>query len=412
MPHRRIELKYIISWCLVCAFFFFEFLVRISPNTMTVQLVQDFSVNAKSLSTLVSIYYFTFIAMQFPSGFILDRYDPSRVLAAALGVMAIGIALFATSQTYHMAMLARVVMGIGASFSLLGCLKFTTLYFPPERHGLFIGIIGMLAAVAGYEGQTAIANLVTHYSWRGVYGMLFGIGLILLVLIAFFTPHKQPEKPADHPPLWSTVKHNFANKKFISLIFFTGFMNTPIVAFAGLWAVPYIAIAHNINIDQASHMVAWIWIGQIPGYIAINWLADHMPPRGLMVFCAIAALICMVYILQGSAAHPDLFNVALFGLGFFCCANFVSFALISKITPITEMGIAGGIASMMNLLVGTIGQLVIGWLAAYVATASHISDLHNLAESQLFWILLLVPISLALAAVVALGLRDFKVEHA
>ncbi len=398
---KRVKILYFIAWLIFAIFFLVEFTLRVSPSVMTSSLMQAFSIKAQGIGIITASYYIAYVLMQLPAGHLLDRYNLTKVMVVAAAIIALGCAIFAEAHSYSLAIVARFIMGAGAAFILLGCLKAISLYFKPKRHGLYVGLTGMLCAVGGVQGQTLLAYLVKQTGWHNTILIMMVIILLIMAAIWFCTPRHDPKHLETHAPVLDTLRKYLVNANYLRLVIFAGLLNSPIVAFAGLWAVPYFSITEHTTNFAASTITAWVWVGQIPGYLLINWLSDYIRARRIMMFSAALASIAMLYILFAGIHSLTALSIAMFTLGFFCSANYLAFTQICKMCDTRESGILNSIAVIINIGIGTIMQIVIGILANHTIAHAHLVHGHSLSNAQLNKLLIMLPIGLLLAVIVA-----------
>lgn len=86
-------------WGLGALLYLIGFYQRVAPAVITDQLMNDFAIGAAALGNLSAFYFYSYVAMQIPTGIIADRWGPRRLLASGAGVAALGTALFAFSPT-------------------------------------------------------------------------------------------------------------------------------------------------------------------------------------------------------------------------------------------------------------------------------------------------------------------------
>ena len=79
-------------WGLGALLYLIGFYQRVAPAVMTDRLMTEFSIGAAALGNLSAFYFYSYVAMQIPTGIIVDRWGPRRLLAAGAGVAAIGTA--------------------------------------------------------------------------------------------------------------------------------------------------------------------------------------------------------------------------------------------------------------------------------------------------------------------------------
>ena len=57
-----------IMWTIAAGFFFYKYLIQVSPSVMTNDLMQAFQVNGAGLGNLSAFYFYAYLVMQIPVG--------------------------------------------------------------------------------------------------------------------------------------------------------------------------------------------------------------------------------------------------------------------------------------------------------------------------------------------------------
>ena len=68
-------------WSLGALFYLMAFFQRVAPAVMTAELMRDFQINAAALGNLSAFYFYSYVAMQIPTGIIADVWGPRRLLS-------------------------------------------------------------------------------------------------------------------------------------------------------------------------------------------------------------------------------------------------------------------------------------------------------------------------------------------
>jgi len=97
--HRRM-LPWLM-WGCGAAFYFYEFILSISPSVMGPFWMQDFSMSPTKLGILASIWFWAYALMQIPAGVLLDRLGPHRLLASASAVLVLGCIMFSMAHSCY-----------------------------------------------------------------------------------------------------------------------------------------------------------------------------------------------------------------------------------------------------------------------------------------------------------------------
>ena len=128
-PSRFLPL---LGWLVGALFFFYAWILRVSPSVMVEDLMRDFAVGGAVVGNLSALYFYGYAGMQIPVGLLLDRFGPRRLMTAAAGLVAVACLLFAASQGLASASLMRFLIGAGCAFSLVGAMAVAGQWFARE----------------------------------------------------------------------------------------------------------------------------------------------------------------------------------------------------------------------------------------------------------------------------------------
>ena len=136
-----------LIWGLGCVFYFYECLLQVSPSVMSTELMRDFAVTSHTLGILSGIYFYSYAGMQLPCGMMTDYFGPRRLLTIATSVCAISTIAFGLTENFFMACVARLMIGFGSAFAVVGTLKLASNWFPANSFRVFNRIDGDLRHV-------------------------------------------------------------------------------------------------------------------------------------------------------------------------------------------------------------------------------------------------------------------------
>jgi len=240
-----------VGW-LVCGlgavYFGYGYAIRVSPSAMLDELMRDLSVSAAVLGTLAGIYFYVYAAMQLPLGLTIDRLGPRRVLTFAALLCAAGVALFAAADGVAVAYLARGLIGAGAAAAFASGVKLTSLWLPPWRFALAVGLINLVGMVGGTLGQAPLAVAVDAIGWRSVMGWLAlgGVALSAAMWATRFAgppPLAQPVRVGGRAVLRTVLarRASWAAAMFLSVSV------APVHAFSTLWGAPWGVAVYGVE---------------------------------------------------------------------------------------------------------------------------------------------------------------------
>ncbi len=358
-----------VVWALGAMTFFNAYFQRVAPSVMIDDLMRDFAVNAAVLGNLSAFYFYAYTAMQIPAGVLVDRFGSRLVLALSVAASAIGGVLFAITSDLTVASIGRLLVGFGCGFSFVGAIKLATQWFPPRRFALLSGLTMMLGMIGGVGGQAPVAALIALWGWRATI-IAAAVGALALSAAIWLIVRDRPESmermPAGTPASESSL-NDFGQalrirETWLLSLFGMG-MGAPLLAFASLWAVPYLMTVYVLSRPAAAAMSSLVIIGWGAGAPVLGWLSDRLGRRKTPMLAAITieliAFAVLVYV-------PGLPLVLVQGLmllhGLAIGALPIVYALSCEHTPPSASGATLAFVNMAVIGAGAIFQPVVGWL--------------------------------------------------
>lgn len=361
---KQVLLAWVI-WLLSSLFMFYKYAIEVSPSVMTDHLMKAFSIDGAQLGNLAACYFYSYLIMQIPGGILIDRYGPRKVTSLAIGICALGIILFASSNVLFIAQLGRFMSGIGAAFAAMNCLKLTGNWFPAKRFAFMAGLmmsLGMLGAVGGQAPLSAFINVL---GWRSA---LYTIGFIGLGLCAIFwlvvrdraKHHVEMNLTPEKTDIWKSCKEVFKSKQSWLLSVYSGLAFAPITVFGGLWGVPFISEAFTLTKTHAAQMVSLIFFGFAAGAPLWGWLSDYIGNRKKVMFIGTGISAIAFSIVLYMPISVWMLGVLMLGFGFFMSSFLVCFTMIREINAPAVAATAIGFMNSFDALLGALSDPLTG----------------------------------------------------
>ena len=364
-----------VFWGLAALFYCYQFVLRVSPNVITQDLMRDFSVQGCALGVLGAFYYKAYAAMQIPLGVLLDYYGPKRLIAVSCAVAAFGTYVFSSADTLHMASFGRAMMGAGAACGFIGTLKLATLWFPPERMGMVIGFTMVLGTLGATSAGAPLGYMVDHFGWRTSMGFvaLMGIGLAVFITLIMREPkQKYVERMAkvsdkdegeDTYGLLDGLIVLLRSKQAWLIALFGCLMYVPLAALADLWGSLYLSERYGISSKHAAAVTSLLYVGVAVGAPAAMWFSDYFQSRKKVMFISAIAFFAVFSSLLYISQLP-LFSMYgfMFLAGFCFSGQNLVFAMATERLPTQISGIAAAFTNMIVMLSGVVFEPLVGWL--------------------------------------------------
>jgi sugar phosphate permease len=363
-----------LVWGLGASLYLIGFFQRVAPAVMTRELSAEFALTAASLGNLSAVYFYSYVAMQIPTGILVDRWGPRRVIAAGAAIAAAGTFLFAASSAYGLVALGRLLIGASVGVAFVAMLKLSTHWFHPSRFAAVAGLALAAGVIGAVSAGAPLRLAVDAFGWRAVIAAA-GVVTVLLAVAAWVLIRDDPTErgyasymPPAHP---SAPKHSVLGgmravlrSRNVWLIFVVnGGMSGPPLTFSGLWGVPFLTTHHGLTTTQAAGvasvlLVAWACAGPFVGI-----LSDRMHRRKPLYVAGavIAAIGWFAVLLVRDLPTPALIALLVM-TGAASSAVMVGFAYAKESAPASLAGSTSGVINMGNMLGGMIMQPAVGWV--------------------------------------------------
>lgn len=405
--------------CLAASFYCYEYLLRIEPSVMEVQLRQHFlSLSASGLGLLSSMYYWAYTPMQALVGVMTDRYGPRRTLTVAIGFCVIGTLIFGGTQFVYLAAVGRFLVGCGSAFAFVGVLKLVAMWLPERHFAVFAGVttsLGMLGALCGDIGMTW---MVHRLGWHEVLMLSAVVGVILVPIFYFFVHERLIQEPAS--AVDEGFKHYFMgfiqllkNKDILIAGIIGCLMYLSLSAFGEMWGIPFLQRVMPGHHVVASTLNAMVFLGWLIGGPMSGLLSQHFKSRRqLLIWGSIAAALCFTFILYNPNVSSLAMGVLLFLFGIFCSPQVLCFAVGRDYVNVKLAASAAGAINMLVMVSGMILQPLMSRMLDWAWHGQMLDGLRLYSVNDYRVAMSILPVALIISAVLAYFMRESFTEGA
>ncbi|MFQ6124135.1 MAG: MFS transporter [Candidatus Heimdallarchaeota archaeon] len=378
MQKRQVYGKYIFGMLAVNSFF--VYFHRSAVAVIAQDLINEFSISAVQIGFLGSMFFYAYALMQLPAGAFTDVLGPRKTLTLFTGITSLAALVFSMAPNLLLASIARFLIGVGSSVVFICAMKILARWFHSDQVSSYVGFF-MLAGNLGAIGATApLALLTVELGWRRTFEVLALISGLLAVLswvIVRDMPkqsnskrdrgllHKESVPPPKVRFSSSEVKGVLLNRQLLSVSAVLSVSFGTLMAFSGLWAVPYLMHTYQLSKTEASYLVSVTPIGISIGAPLFGLLSDKVI-RGrktvlmLGTFGHIVAWIPLAF-RTGNLPRSGLL-VIFFTLGLCYGLAPIAAAMAKELVEERHVGLAVGYCNMWPFLSVTLYQPLIGYI--------------------------------------------------
>lgn len=407
---RLLILGWVIS-ILAALFYCYEYLLRIEPSVMSSQIMHHFMLTSTGFGVLIGMYYYIYAPMQAAVGVVTDYFGPKKTLTFAIGFCALGVLLFAATNSYAVAAIGRLLIGFGSAFAFVGVLKLAAMWLPRKYFATFVGITTSLGMIGAMVGDVALTSVVEHVGWHAVlYGSAV-VGLILIPVFIFFVSEHRAEEKAEIKTVKQLANHFLQIVKSWQL-WCAGIIGCMLYlslsAFAELWGIPFLhALSHNGHVEAISLVNSMVFLGWLVGSPFNGWLSDKVQSRKkpMIVGSLLAAATIGVILL---VPHLPLVMIGflLFLFGVFASVENLAFVIARERAGVQLTGTAVSFINLVVMLSGLIFQPMVGWILDlnWSGLMAHGHRVYTFADYRVA--LIAIPIAMLVAMLLAFTLKE------
>ncbi len=330
---------------------FISYLYRSVNTVVYPDLVRDIGLTANTLGLLTGVYFIAFAAAQLPVGMALDRFGPRKVQVPMLAVAALGGALFAQAQTFEGLLVARALIGLGVSASLMAAIKASSLWLPPERLPLATAV---LLAVGGLGAMVSTAPLqlaLDAVGWRAAFwGIAAGAAGVSLLIFSAVPEHATRPQPVSVRAMVQSIGQLYASPLFWRMALCTLFANAAYMAVQGLWIGPWLRDVGHLSRPEVAGVLFWGTVAMVAGSLTFGWVTDRLGRYRVrpITVCGLGMSIFLLFealMLLGTDVPPAVLAI---GFSFFGTAGAMNYAILAQSMP---AHLTGRVSTCFNLLI-------------------------------------------------------------
>ncbi len=356
-------------WSLSALAFGYAFFQRVAPSVMIPDLMAEFAVTGAVMGQLSALYFYPYAAMQLPIGALLDRYGARLMLTIALLLAAVGSIIFGTAASVNTAYAGRFMVGAGSAVGFIASMALAARWFHPRHFALLTGLAMFFAMICGIAGQAPLAFAVEAFGWRQtmIWAGVFAAGLaVLTAVVVRNSPDAATAEQANDnrwAEIWTGLKDTVKRTEIWRISIVAMSMSGPMLALGGLWGVPFLASAYELDRPTSAIYTSLSLLGWAVGAPLSGWLSDRIGSRklplvvGTALNCALIAIIAFVPNLSLSFMATAFF---LSGLTGGCMV--VTFALAREVSARRLHGSVSGLVNAATVGAGAVLQPIIGWM--------------------------------------------------
>lgn len=271
--------KFAVALALLTISFIINYIDRGNISVAGPLIKSEFHLSPFELGILFSAFFYTYTAMQFVIGWLVDRFDANWVLAGGFLIWSLATTATGFARGFLALLLLRLILGVGEAVALPCGSKILALHLAEHHRGFASGMVMSGLKWGNVIGTVGAGMLMASYGWRPVFIVVGVSSLLWLPAWAKWRPRCESEPvhaPAVagptfdeillHRSFWGTSAGHFAT----NYLFY--FMIT--------WLPTYLVLGRHLSMQRMAVVGGVYYAVDALAALSTGWLQDFAIVKG------------------------------------------------------------------------------------------------------------------------------------
>lgn len=355
-------------WLVALSVYLLAVFHRSSMAVAGLAATERFDISSSQLASFVMLQLLVYAGMQIPVGLMLDRFGSRRIMLAGVVTLTLAQTGFAFADTYSLALLARLFVGLGDAMIFICVLRLVNTWFASARIPLITQLTGVLGQLGGIIAAVPMTIALRELGWTKAYLIAAAVGVIVGVALLMVVHDSPDERSLSGPPLSLTeVRRSLAEsweQPGTRLGLWTHFSTQFSATTLGLlWGYPFFVKGEGLSTATAGVLLTLLVIAVMAAGPVLAWIITHHPwQRSTLVLGIVLSIVAtwtVVLVWPGNAPMPLLvLLVIVVGIG--GPASMIGFDFGRTSNPSHRLGSATGIINQGGFVASLILIVAVG----------------------------------------------------
>lgn len=262
------------------------------------ELMQQLDINYTATGTLYSAYMFSYALLLPFCGAASDRYSPRLMVGSGFLLMALGTVGLAFTPWFSLAVVGRVIQGVGTALVYAASLKLVAVSFPKRIRAKALSAIEVVISASMLITLTAFPVLSHWISLKALFLSLaatLGVGMLLLPSVPNHPMGQAEENGAESGPRES-IREILGRQ--VLLLMSVSFIGLFVVNAFYSWLPTYFNVELEMGKNGSGLLMAVLLVTQMVSASLAGIISDHWGRRLPAIqiggaSLAVAALVAM-----------------------------------------------------------------------------------------------------------------------
>lgn len=356
-----------LVWGLLVYAWIANYLIRMALSSLLPPIMVELSLSYTRAGLLATAFFYAYMAMQLPAGFLGDRLGRRRLLLAGILLGVLASLLTGLAGSFFALFLARLLTGIGQGCLFSNDRVIIAAYTPKEKMALGQGVSFSGPGLGTTLGLLLAGVLGDLMPWRGVF-ILFALPPLVAAFLLWRLVPEPPRVARADPAGWAF--RQVAATRELWLLGAAGIMPVYLQFVLATWGPLFFSEVGVTDLGRSAFFASFQGVAAPFGLFAMGWLADRAQERGLSRKVVIGLTILLAGVSIGGMGRVIETKGSVGLVAFFMMATSFflwgtwgpSYALLAERFPPGILGTAFGFYNTVCFVGAVVGPFLTGWV--------------------------------------------------
>jgi MFS transporter, ACS family, D-galactonate transporter len=366
MPWR----SYHTVWALLVFGWIGNYVVRMAFAPLLDPVMSEFGLSHAGGGFLFSIFFYGYMTMQIPAGFLGDRFGRKRVLVIGILLVAAATLLNGLAPTLFVLALARLLSGLAQGMYFANDRPIIAAATPADRLAFGQGLSFSGLGLGNALGLMIGGVLGEVLPWRTVFLVLAALPVLSAILIARFVPDPTAAGARPEPDAADGGAASVFRSRDLWLLGLIGMCPVWTQFLIGTWGPAMFMELGVQELSRSALYASLLGVAAPPGLLTMGWLSDALRRRGIarkavlaLALLALAAVITAMGLVVQLRGPASAMAVLVFVGAFFLWGAWAPvYASVAELFPQRRMGLAYGVVNAVSFVSAVFTPYVNGWI--------------------------------------------------
>ncbi|MDR3516598.1 MAG: MFS transporter [Azospirillaceae bacterium] len=349
-------------------------------------IANELGLSMGQMGLLLSAFSWSYALAQLPTGGLVDRVGPRRLLGAGMIIWSIAQAAGGLVSNFAQFIAARICLGIGEAPQFPSAARVVSNWYPINERGTPTGIFNSASPLGTALAPLILSQVMIFLDWRWMFILTGVLGVIAAVI--WFAFYRDPGDVALSKPeiAYLTGEADDKARPKVTLADWVGLFSYRatwgmILGYFGSvylnwvylsWLPAYLINDRHMSLARTGVIASVPFFCGFLGCLAAGWFSDQLtrrttrsPVLGRRIPVIVAMLGMAVFTVPAAMLESNMIAIACISVVIFLAnaASACSWALATAVAPSDRIASLGSLQNFGGFIGGALAPIATGFIA-------------------------------------------------